>query len=492
MSTKITKAYLYALISVILLSVLPLLYLSAFNHPSSDDYSYSVNTYHCWLESGSVLKVVLAAAETSREFWHKWQGLYASAFVLSLQPAIFGEKFYVIAGILMICILFAGNLILSVYLVHGILKGSRLAAAAIGCMLSFLMIQWMPSLVEGIYWFNGAANYTLFFSLLEIMICAAVSVGCAATKGKRIRRTLLTAVLGLLIAGGNHVTAFMAVLTLLTAGFSGIIFRKRKRLCWNFIPFAVTTGGFLCNMLSPGTKIRQSEFTERPDVVVTIKTVLVNGLKYIESWITIAVIVGVLLLLPVIWEIIRNFREKSGFKFSCPLLVVIFSAGWICAMFCPPVYAMGSFGAGRLVNVVYFSFVALVFVNAFYLCGWLQENVFLADGLRAGRTVITGKWLCAAGCLGVALVLASGIDSGCYTALSCVRDGSAKEYSREADQRYKVLMESRDKDVSVPAFSVSPALPNPNLDDISDDPYYYRNRTMADYFQLSSVVAVSF
>lgn len=487
MNTKITKAYLYALISVILLSVLPLLYLSGFNHPSSDDYSYSINTYHSWVESGSVIKLIRAALETSRKFWHKWQGLYTSAFVLSLQPAIFGERFYAIGGILLICILFAGNLTLSLYLVHGILKGTRLAGTAVGCMLSFLMLQWMPSLVEGIYWFNGAANYTLFFSLLELMICAAAGIGNAAAKGKLIRRVLAASVLGFLIAGGNHVTAFMALLALGAAGFLGIAFRRVKRLCWNFIPFAVTAGGFLFNMLSPGTKIRQSEFVERPDIITTIKTVLVNGLKYIESWITIAVIVGVLLLLPVIWETVRNFREKSGFQFPCPLLVAVLSAGWVCAMFCPPVYAMGSFGAGRLVNVVYFSFVVLVFVNAFYLCGWLQENVFLTDILK-NKSAITGKWLCTAGCLGAALILASGIDSGCYTALACIRDGSAKAYSEEADRRYELLMESEGKDVAVPAFSVSPTLPNPNLDDITDDPDYYRNRTMTNYFRLSSIV----
>lgn len=39
---------LWIVIAVSIITIIPLLQLAVYNHPSADDYSYAVNTYHAW------------------------------------------------------------------------------------------------------------------------------------------------------------------------------------------------------------------------------------------------------------------------------------------------------------------------------------------------------------------------------------------------------------------------------------------------------------
>ena len=78
-----------------------------------------------------------------------------------------------------------------------------------------------------------------------------------------------------------------------------------------------------------------------------------------HSWMGLAVIVTAVLLLPVLLSMVTKIRGQYGFSFRYPLLVFVLSVAWLCAMFCPPIYAMGTPGDVRLTNVVYFSFVWL-------------------------------------------------------------------------------------------------------------------------------------
>lgn len=64
---------------------------------------------------------------------------------------------------------------------HRKLGMGRLEAAAFDFMMSALMLQWIPSAVQGIYWYNGAVNYTFFFCVLLLLVSGGIVVG---RKGK--------------------------------------------------------------------------------------------------------------------------------------------------------------------------------------------------------------------------------------------------------------------------------------------------------------------
>ena len=75
------KMILWSIIVISVLSVVPLLHLSMYNHPSGADYWYASETYHAWRDTHSLWEVCRAAFATSAEFYQTWQGLYASAVI---------------------------------------------------------------------------------------------------------------------------------------------------------------------------------------------------------------------------------------------------------------------------------------------------------------------------------------------------------------------------------------------------------------------------
>lgn len=485
MKERKEQLYLWTLIGISIVSIVPLLWLSFYNHPSADDYMYAVDTYHVWNETHSIWQLLREAVATSADFYQNWQGLYASAFVLALQPAIFGEGYYALTGFLMIGIIYGGNLVFSHYVLHKRLHCSKLESVACGCLVSFVMVQWMPSVVQGLYWFNGTMNYVLFFAVLQCFVCALLELLLERKKATEIKNTIVALLLGVLLAGGNHVTAFMGILSAVAVLIAAVINKKKMCIWRSVFALLAVAGGFIFNVSSPGTQIRQSNFLNTPGAVTTIWLAIKTGLKMINQWTGLAILISFLLFLPIAFRMGKRICEETGFQFQYPLIVLIGSVGWCCAMLCPPIYAMGTTGDLRIMNVIYFSFVFLFFVNGFYLCGW-----YVALQLKAGNRVlltdVSKLWNFTAAALMVGMLLACGEDMASYQAMVEIRSGEAQQYSAEADERYQALMSGRGEDVVIKPFSVHPYLLF--FDDITQDSADWKNAYMAEYFELNSVV----
>lgn len=166
--------YSVCLIALLIASVIPLIVISQYNHPSADDFAYADTTFREWNNSHSLLRLLGEAIATSKRFFYGWQGLYSSAFFLALHPAVFGEAYYSWTGVIMLCMIGGVTCALFVCLVKRLAGGSVLDGIAIGCVASFLMIQWMPSCVEGLYWYNGAVNYGLFYAIMLFLVCTVI------------------------------------------------------------------------------------------------------------------------------------------------------------------------------------------------------------------------------------------------------------------------------------------------------------------------------
>lgn len=478
---KHQKMYYWIIILIVLVSLIPLCILSFYDHPSADDYDYAIITHAAWVDTHSLRKVFWAAVQTSGNFWNSWQGLYSSAFVLALQPAIFGEKYYAVTGILMIAIILCTNWLFCWYMLHRSLNATKLEAFACGCVLSFLMIQWMPAVTEGVYWYNGAMNYVFFYGIFVCLLCLLISINRHEVKWKDSGKIILLCFLGIILAGGNHVTAFGGILLLAGLILISIVRKKKVQIIINAVVEVCTVSGFLVNVTSPGTKNRQACFTDRPGVFGAIWKAILTGTTYINSWIGIAVIVCMVLMFPLMLKMSRRLREQTAFAFRYPLLVVLGSVAWICAMFCPSYYAMNNGGAGRLVNIVYFFFVMLMFVNEFYMIGWLDSHIVIKKQDNNHRV-----WYVSAGILVVGMCLACGRQSTGFQAWYCLKDGSAMQYSEEAFMRNDSLCRAEGEDVTLAPYTVKPGLLF--FDDITNDPGDWRNDSMRSYYNLNSVV----
>ena len=77
---KIQAYFLWGVIFLILLSFIPMLSLSLYDHPSADDYSYACLTGAAWRSTRNFFSVIGAAVQTAIKEWYSWQGPFTSGF----------------------------------------------------------------------------------------------------------------------------------------------------------------------------------------------------------------------------------------------------------------------------------------------------------------------------------------------------------------------------------------------------------------------------
>lgn len=476
------KTYSYTMIILSFIYLLPLAAISFYNRPSADDFNYSWRTYQTLKQGGGFFALIKSAFDTTIYYWHNWQGLYTSAFVLSLQPGIFGNSAYALTGLLMLFLIMGSTVYAAYYLCVKLLDSSKLNGIFLGCMMSFLMIQFMPSSVEGLFWFNGTMNYGLFYAILLLLICGLVKIALTQTPG--IKLLILPILWGFLVEGGNHVTAFISILTVLFFAGISIYTKNRRKTCFYSVITLVMAVCFLFNVLSPGTKVRQAGHSG-PGAVASIYLAIRYGTQAISSWLSLPLLFVLLLSLPVIYNTAVQFQRKKEFRFANPLLVCAASVAFICAMFCPPIYAMGVPGAGRLYDVAYYCFIFLVFANVFYICGYLAR-VFAER--KQPLTEMNAYKHPAVILLLIALFIV-GLDSWSYEALGELASGEAKVYAAEADEREKAVTQSTDSTIEFYGFSERPELLF--FSDITPDPKDWSNSAYARYYGLDSVSIIT-
>lgn len=495
--------FYYGIIAVSLAFLLPLILLSFYNHPGADDFSYSFEARNVWVGTHSIFAVLAQAVKTSIWYWHNWQGLYSSAFLLALQPSIFGESAYAFAGIFILLVLCASTVFFAWYMLHRRLSFATLPSVALGFLVSLIEVQWMPDCAQGVYWFNGAGNYTFFYGVLLVLAVACTSVGFGnnykndnASKNtlqginwcKFIVKIVLTAILAFILSGGNHVTAFLGFLMVLGIVVYGFWFKKMPLFAGNILPLIASAFGLVLNFKAPGTAVRQAQFASSGmSFAKTIVNSTFHGFENADGWFSIPLFLGLLIAFPVFYNGAKALADSRKCKFNRPLLVVVLALAWPCLMHCPPFYAMGHQGDGRLLNVVYFSIVMLAFVQEFYICGYIASRTGISlDGMAEKLMPKSKLWFVFA----VLFALFSffcfcGRKTHGFTAFRCIANGIARQYDAEADARDKTALASAGEDVVFEPFSVYPGLLY--LMDLSVREDDWPNNDYAKYYSLKSV-----
>lgn len=164
MVTRIEKIVSYALLAVLVLSLLPLMYVGRYNHPTGDDYFYGAETRAVWLESGSILQTIGTAVEGVATQYNRWQGTYSAMFLMYLPPNIFGEEWYGVVTTMMLLLLTGGIFYLLKPVICNLAGASKYVWCMIASVMSLLCIQTVPSQGETFFWYNGSMYYTGFLA----------------------------------------------------------------------------------------------------------------------------------------------------------------------------------------------------------------------------------------------------------------------------------------------------------------------------------------
>lgn len=480
-------------VSVLLgISLLPLLIIGRYNVMAADDYAMGKQVQSLWVNITSLPQVLHYAVTHAVESYKTWQGCFTVNFWDSLNPGFWTEQLTWLTPILML-----GMLLFSTYLfIKAILKkyydvGKRELFFLWG-VIAFVLLQTLPSPAEAIYWYAGAVAYTfLHYSMLLLFVFLFENERLTKGRNKAIVGIMI-ALYAFLIGGGQYGTVLQCLLWYIV-----YLFTERKRLSWQkLLPFFMLLAGFGINLMSPGNQTRLSE-TRGMSPVKAIISSFINSVHYIRNWFSPLLIVCLLAALPVIWQVVKNKRVKD-FTYPLPLLVSLGSYCLFSAAFTPSLFGVGNVDAGRLQNQIQSIFYVMVWGNAFYWTGWVQdrmqktETVFWQDCSMVKnilkKYLWVYRWLTFAAIL---LVILGTSDKNTFSSMSAVRsllNGEAKAYYEQAQERLALYQDESMEIVEVEPFHVQPRVLF--FTDIVEEgeANYWINENIADYYGKEQVV----
>jgi len=472
-----------AIVAVIGLSIslVPMLWVSRYNHPTGDDIYYGLEAHQAWEETGSVLKTVQAAVEGVQSDYYRWQGTFSALLIMRLQPTVFNEGLYFLTPFIILSLFLLGYLYAVKSVAKYILPMDKWDTMALWATLCFVSIQWMHVVGDGFYWFNGGVYYTGFHGLM--MLSVGLVIRYIYTGRKRILIPLFLLAIG--IGGSNYITLLTSLLLLgLTIVY---LLWKKKKGRWGLL--AVEMVMLLCFIISamaPGNANRQAVSSSMAAYKAVIFSLL-QGFSYLDAWGTVWWFLGMLFLLPFATRVI----SKSNFSFKWPLAVIVLCYGLFCAMQCPTMYAESSTGQGRVINVIYYGFILYSYTATFYVWGWVCKKLKLAD--EVDRYSLWRSW-----CVVFVIVLTFACGIGIRNdsiknmtsvkAFSDITSGRGDAYHQEYVERLEMLQRSDVQDVVFRNFESKPKVLY--VGDFAPDPTIESNQKLAAWYGKQSVTVL--
>ena len=427
----------FIMLTLFLISLLPVCRLAFYAHPAGDDYAYGVAAHLAWTDTHSLSAVLAAAVSNVKGYYTSWQGTYSSIFLMSLQPAIFSQRLYFLTTFLMLFMVIGSIFSLFHVLFTRYIPLSRSLRLMLSLALSFLCVHVIDEGKSAFYWYNGALHYTFMHSCMLFFFALLLLYMKEEKRSKRVFFLLCCCFLAFVIGGANYIT---------------------------------------------GNAVRIAAQLDSMGPVEAVYYSFVYAVKGIGEWTNLYVIFFAVLLAPFL------FRALSGCRFSFPLpgIVLGFSFCLVAASYTPSLYSMGhTYIFGRSLNIMRMLFYLLFFLNLVYCIGWLctrfpkaAADFTVSSGLK--KSFLTGLALAF-----FALVIFS--DKDCITGLSAadsLHKQYAQTYHRETLYRYSLITQGPDE-VWVPNLSVCPTLLDPQ--ELSEDPSDYRNSSLAAWYGISTI-----
>lgn len=339
------------LIAVLIIFLLPFLIISAYVHPVADDFTYAFKglTYGLF--------------DNLYGEYKNWNGRYFSNVLVILNPYNYAglQGYQMVSVILMLVTPLAFYLLL-----RTIFEKSSAKTGLIGAALVFtlLYINGMPQLAEGIYWYTGAVTYytgnilfLLFASLLLMVFQNRLWM-----KSKVIHYTSMVVIL-LMINGLNEIHVVIMWLFLALAGSLFLV--RNKRLSKVLLSFLVISFSFsLILIFSPGNEVRAAYFPEAGKFWHSLFMSSAQTVRFMTGW---------LFSLPLLFASLLFLLFAEKFTGKSPLISASFYLKpWLSLLLLPAVVFAGAFpaywatgilGQHRTMNVAYFFFILLWFVN---------------------------------------------------------------------------------------------------------------------------------
>ena len=470
---RLDKILALSLFAALIASIVPILMVGDCAHPFGDDYAFSIFFRHALEEGNSGLG---ALAYTVKRYYFGWQGTYAAAFLMALQPGVWSEQAYLLTPIVMLLQLILPTACLTHTIVKRWMKLSTWEWCAFTAGLSLITILYQPSVMQAFFWWNGAVFYTFFYGLMLLLINCMILLRLDPAHPRLLM--ISAVILAVVVGGGNYVTALFTCLLLWGYALLCLIW-DRKRLWQPVVIALVFTICFAINALAPGNAVRQNMSTGMsvPDAIISSMTQVV---KDSMQWINLPILCFYLCMIPLLWKGLGRIH----FSFPWPIAVTILLFLAMASQNTPHFFALSTEGPGRLRNIVFDSWIWLLLLGGGYWIGWLRhkfaENKELPSVL-SGILVALGLTLALVTC---SLHFSLTSTGACAQSIS---DGSAKNYDQHMNHWIEVLT-GPETDVFLPQVENPPELLY--LFNIAENPELFANIAAANYYRKNSVRVV--
>ncbi len=491
----LTKLAVILVATIVIVSLIPILYCGMFNYASADDYEKAAAVYHILKYGGNIWGAIVTAVHLSYETWLGWEGTWSSNFFLAMEPSIFGEHWYAITVPLGIMYIALGT----GYFLHEVLSKwfglDRTTCSLVYFIQLFLCIQYMPFIRGGLFWYTGMAHYImpLFFALLFITWIM---------KWYRTRKTpyiWLSILCGIYLGGSHYQQILIVLLAILTLIVVGIIRKSvnnekmRPYLLW-LIPFAIISVGLIICVKSPGNAIRggsEMDFGPINALLTPIRSIqfaLIHIGMYVRNVPLILLLWGISLAIGY-----RNVHVSYQSIIRYYPLTLVYLFLMYAAVEAPGIFAENNTNgiSGGYYDVVYIIMI-LTSVIAFLVVGKVIR-IHFGDKIHQ---LVDGKWPIIIGaCILLLIVFLIGAarssikDSATYLCWDFTRSGRLEDFVIQMEERIALMQDENLKDVVVPEMNDDQG-PFMHLQ-LSADPTNYTNEASCHFYEKNSVKVVA-
>ena len=497
--------------------LLPFFFAAPAAHPATDDFTFAAYTHATWLETGSLPHVVKDALSYTLRTWRDWQGTMTGVLIMALNPAVFSlEHYWVHAAVLLVLNLGAWFIFLRHMMKRRMGMGND-AFVPVYLALSAVLLMFLPDMVEGIYWFNGAWFYmgAQAMALITLTLCDRF----AETKWEGAKKGLFAALcVVMLFALGmdNYITAMMTAAVLLMmalqrlwaghkepgeslvavqldsdwqehafGGRAAALMQRRaaKRTALMMLPVVI---GLLVSVLAPGNAVRMAADGAHESGLAYLGMSIVNTMTaaggYFVRFMTRTPLLLILwALTPALCRAMARIPVRREYRTPPMILTALAAYLILCAMIIPHMYASGYAGSGRVVNMYHcYVMIAVPVVWMMMLLRMKPET----RGWIAGDTAPRAIGLTAAAAA-LVFCLVSGQHSNYVKLIRDQRDGTQEAYIAQFENEYALCgAAGAEDDVYLPAWQVQTVTGKPTA---CEDAAMWTNESMATYFGVKTV-----
>lgn len=434
LTRSIQEAMRWIAYLLLLVALVPLLALSAYNHPSPvDDYCYIDTVFkYSWTEAMYF-------------YYTGWTGRYFSILLNHTNPLLihwFGG-FKVIPPFLII-----GMFTATALFFRKALQDSSPHKAIIGTgFIAFLYILALPSPAEAFYWMAAFATYT--FANIFTLLWVVTTVGWYQTHQPSTRTKLAIASYFFLICIiGSSETNLLIICLLVGSWWLYRLLYDRQIDRFMITSTLIAIVCLLVFFLAPGNAARLDGNPMSGNIPLSAIASFKKLAQLVWTWSSQTP----LLLFSVIWWWLLSERSLvTKHYLHAPIwLVALLYIGILTAQLFPSYYGIGIEPTPRVINCVYF----------FFLIGWFYTIAYLKAFLFRQGLVINTKLLLVAGALSLVLPIRSYqaiIQNNTLTMLyQDWLSGKAAAFDQEMQERYHLIETSTEKVITLPAIKHKP------------------------------------